>query len=122
VLNLIDNTINGGYIAVLEYGVMVGLHAHILCGKQNNRLLKSEFLVTDSEFSNTVSYLSKPIITPVKLGKFRGNYPMMRESYEIICGEIIQRRRKKRQRCRQVVYRINKKTNSLHSPFSRGCI
>ncbi len=114
-IGILDKVIQGSYIGILEYGVRTGIHAHIFCGKQNSKLLSAEDKLTDETFIKAISYLSKPIITPVKLGEFRTNYHKLRDDYEVTAGRVIELQMMRQRRCRQVIYRINKKITRLHS-------
>lgn len=114
-IGILDKVIQGSYISILEYGVRTGIHAHIFCGKQSNKLLSAEDKLTEESFIKAVSYLSKPIITPVKLGEYRKDYHELRADYEVAAGRVIELQMMKQRRCRQVIYRINKKITRLHS-------
>ena len=119
IIGILDKTIQGSYIATLEYGLKVGLHAHILCEKQNSKTLKSEFMITEENYVETIKYLRKGILSPVKKGEYRTNYSELKSDYEIIAGRIIELQMMKRRRATQVIYRTNRKITRPYSKVFR---
>jgi hypothetical protein len=114
-IGILDKIIQGSYIATLEYGVQTGIHAHILCEKQNSTNLKSEFKVTEESYAKTIQYLKKGILSPVKKGEYRTNYLELKSDYEVIAGRIIELRKMKRKRSAQVIYRTCRKITRPYS-------
>lgn len=109
-VSYLDKQIQGKAIYVLQFGISTGLHAHILCGKQHNKMLKAEELVTD--YTTLVYYLSKEIVAPIKKKKFKesyvGHYQDVLATYEAIAGKVVENSLKKKKRQRQVIYRLSR--------------
>ena len=112
-VRILDNEIQGSYICNLEYGVFTGLHAYIICGKQNSEILKAEKLIDLKEYKTVVYYMSKEFVSdPTEKKKFKefynGQYQEAKDTYHAVAGKVIDCTKKKIKRGRQIIYRLSR--------------
>jgi hypothetical protein len=114
IVRYLERKVKGKFIAVLEYGVEAGLHAHILAGKDaiqgNARPV--------SDFKKTVTYLSKPFLSyPLKKGEYRANAEQLKDDWRVVGGWLEQQRILKKRQCHTTVFRTGKERNT--TPFQK---
>ena len=112
-VRILDNEIQGSYICNLEYGVFTGLHAYILCGKQNSGILKAEKPIDLKKYKTTVFYMSKEFVSdPTQEGNYKefynGHYQEAKDLYYAAAGKVIDCVKKKIKRHRQIIYRLKR--------------
>ena len=78
---LLKRIIKGPFIAIMEVSAYAGGHVHIVCAKQNHRLLKAEYHVYNH--LGLMRYFSK---SPINY-KDKKNHP---EIYEVMVGMYLQ--------------------------------
>jgi hypothetical protein len=114
IVRYLEGEIKGKFIAVIEYGVEAGLHAHILAGKD----ALPGFSRVVQDYRKTVTYISKPLLSyPLKKGEYRANAEQLKDDWKVLGGWLVQQSKLKRRQCHTVVFRTGKERNA--KPFTK---